>query len=77
MPETETDKALLPDYYNSGGEDLIALAFSLGIGEDACAFNIAKYVLRYRKKNGLQDLLKAKIYLDRLIEHVAASHKAG
>jgi len=30
--------------------------------------NITKYVTRYRKKNGLQDLLKARHYLDKLIE---------
>lgn len=29
---------------------------------------ITKYVLRYKKKNGLQDLEKAKHYLDKLIE---------
>lgn len=30
--------------------------------------NIIKYVVRYKKKDGLQDLEKAKEYLDRLIE---------
>lgn len=30
--------------------------------------NIVKYVARYKNKNGLQDLLKAKHYLDMLIE---------
>ena len=30
--------------------------------------NIIKYIVRYKKKNGLQDLEKAKVYLDRLIE---------
>ena len=30
--------------------------------------NIVKYVTRWRHKNGLQDLLKAKTYLDKLIE---------
>lgn len=29
--------------------------------------NIVKYVTRHRKKNGLEDLLKARDYLDRLI----------
>ena len=29
--------------------------------------NIVKYVTRHRKKNGLQDLLKARDYLNRLI----------
>ena len=30
--------------------------------------NVMKYVLRHRNKNGLEDLLKAKEYLNRLIE---------
>jgi hypothetical protein len=67
--EKKPDDATLPTYYNSGAHDLITLAFELGMGEDACAFNIAKYCLRYQKKNGLQDLKKARVYLDRLIEH--------
>jgi hypothetical protein len=29
--------------------------------------NVVKYVTRYRMKNGLEDLEKAKWYLDRLI----------
>jgi len=31
--------------------------------------NIIKYVTRWRHKNGLEDLLKAKQYLDKLIEN--------
>ena len=30
--------------------------------------NIIKYIVRYKLKNGLQDLEKARDYLDRLIE---------
>jgi hypothetical protein len=30
--------------------------------------NIIKYVLRHRKKNGIEDLKKAKHYIDLLIE---------
>lgn len=32
--------------------------------------NIIKYVARYRLKNGLEDLQKAQVYLNWLIEHV-------
>ena len=35
---------------------------------DFCEGNIIKYVTRYKDKNGLEDLQKAKWYLDRLIE---------
>jgi hypothetical protein len=30
--------------------------------------NIVKYISRWRSKNGLEDLKKAKFYIDRLIE---------
>lgn len=30
--------------------------------------NVIKYLMRYREKNGLQDLQKAKHYIDLLIE---------
>lgn len=30
--------------------------------------NVVKYLSRYKKKNGLQDLLKAKHYLEMIIE---------
>lgn len=33
-----------------------------------CRGNIIKYISRYDKKNGLEDLLKARVYLDWLIE---------
>lgn len=30
--------------------------------------NVVKYILRFQKKNGVEDLKKAKYYLDKLIE---------
>lgn len=33
-----------------------------------CEGNVVKYVTRWRQKDGLQDLLKARWYLQRLIE---------
>lgn len=38
-------------------------------GLDFYEGNIVKYVARHRKKNGVEDLLKAKHYLERLIEN--------
>jgi len=35
---------------------------------DFCQGNVVKYVTRFRHKNGLEDLLKAKHYIDFLIE---------
>ncbi|ALV64618.1 DUF3310 domain-containing protein [Campylobacter fetus] len=37
---------------------------------DFCEGNIIKYVCRYKDKNGLEDLKKARHYLDVLIENL-------
>lgn len=37
--------------------------------------NVIKYVCRWKSKNGLQDLKKAKWYLEHLINHVENSNK--
>ena len=34
-----------------------------------CEGNIIKYITRYKSKNGLEDLKKAKHYIDMLIEN--------
>lgn len=39
--------------------------------------NILKYICRYKSKNGLQDLLKARHYLDILIEHEQRGIESG
>lgn len=35
-----------------------------------CTANVIKYICRWKAKNGLQDLKKAKWYLTHLIEHI-------
>lgn len=40
------------------------IAWDLGF----LAGNVVKYVVRYRQKNGVEDLKKARHYLDKLIE---------
>lgn len=42
-----------------------ALANQLG----PCEANIVKYVSRWKNKNGIEDLRKARHYIDLLIEH--------
>lgn len=53
-----------PGHYNQGIE-MWDYAYSHNL--DFFEGNIVKYVTRWKDKNGLQDLLKAKEYLDRLI----------
>lgn len=39
--------------------------------------NIVKYVCRWRSKDGLDDLRKARHYLDKLIETAEAAERGG
>lgn len=59
------DKQINGDHYRGAIQtwDYI-VANDLGFLEG----NIVKYVTRFRKKNGIQDLEKARHYLDKLIE---------
>lgn len=55
-----------PDHYPKK-LDVITFCQSNSIGFSEG--NVIKYVVRHDKKNGLEDLLKAKEYLERLIEN--------
>ena len=64
-----------PSHYTQGAIECIdaikeATKGLLGI-EAVCTANIIKYVWRWKFKNGVEDLLKARWYLDRLIEEVS------
>ena len=39
-----------------------------------CEANAIKYLCRWRQKNGIQDLEKARHYIDLLIESINGSH---
>jgi hypothetical protein len=54
-----------PTYYTKGIECLDYItSHEMGFIEG----NVIKYVTRYKYKNGIEDLKKAAIYLDRLIK---------
>ena len=55
------------DHYQ--GAAIQPIEFILSNGLDFCEGNVIKYVYRYSKKNGIEDLEKAKHYLEFLIEH--------
>tara|TARA_R110000824_G_scaffold49489_3_gene138996 strand:- start:82 stop:282 length:201 start_codon:yes stop_codon:yes gene_type:complete len=56
-----------PDYYRKGIE---VTDFIMEYNLDFCSGNIIKYIIRQGKKNsnGLEDLKKARWYLDKLIK---------
>jgi hypothetical protein len=58
-----------PDHYNQGQIEVIDYIEDLGMGDDFCAGNAIKYISRYKYKGKpLEDLKKAKWYIERLIE---------
>ena len=60
-----------PSYYHKGNIDVIEFARqTIGLEKTTgfCQINIIKYVVRYKDKNGIEDLKKARTYIDRLIE---------
>jgi hypothetical protein len=56
----------VPGHYQSSGYMHWDLVLNTGMGY--FEGNITKYIVRWRKKNGLEDLQKALHYLDKLIE---------
>ena len=62
-----------PEHYNQNGVETIETIKNSMSQEGFRGYligNIIKYICRFPFKNGLQDLEKAKWYLDKLIENV-------
>lgn len=61
-----------PHYMSETGLETIdvieAFTFDLTGMDAVCTGNVLKYICRWKHKNGIQDLKKARWYLDRLIE---------
>ena len=69
---SEADMVNSPPHYNQAGIECIdAIRAATGDGyQYYLQGNIIKYLWRYRYKNGIEDLNKAKWYLDKLIEEM-------
>lgn len=61
-----------PNYYGTG---IDVIEFCLRNNLTFMQGNVIKYVTRYKEKNGIEDLQKAKEYIDRLIEFEKRSEK--
>ena len=63
-----------PHYQSDAGLEVINVieAFTDGLnGIEACdTGNVIKYICRWKSKNGIQDLEKARWYLNHLITHL-------
>ena len=64
LVDLSSDK-INPDYYTKG---IDCIDYIISHSMNYLEGNLVKYVTRYKFKNGLEDLLKARWYLDRLIE---------
>lgn len=62
----QSDNLAAPSYYTRG--KIETWDFILDKGMNFLEGNIIKYVTRWRQKNGVEDLKKARVYLDKLIE---------
>lgn len=80
MYETKDKMVSHPPHYQSEtGLEVIdvieAFTFDLQGIEAVDTANVIKYICRWSKKNGIQDLKKAMWYLNHLIEHLENKEK--
>lgn len=75
-PNTEDTQKKYPDHYYINGKNTIDIIMDI-VNKNAATnkegidlFNVLKYLIRYRNKNKIDDLKKARNYLDWLIEEV-------
>lgn len=66
-----TDTVRSPKHYKLDGLEIESIDVVSAVTGDQfegfCVGNILKYVIRYKKKNGVEGLKKARVYLDWLI----------
>lgn len=71
LPAQEESTVHHPSHYNAGKVECIDAIESATVDltgmEAVCTANVIKYLWRWKRKNGLEDLEKAEWYLKRLI----------
>lgn len=70
--EVVFNNKIKPSYYGTG---IDVIEFCLRNNLTFMQGNVIKYVTRYKSKNGIEDLEKAKEYIDRLIEFEKRGNK--
>ena len=72
--ESNIDMVNHPVHYTQGGIECIDCIKSATVGkvgiEAFCVGNAIKYLFRYEEKNGIEDVKKARWYIDRLIKEL-------
>lgn len=74
-PLIDVDVVNHPSHYTQGGIECIDAITAATVGktgiEAVCVANVIKYLWRYEEKNGLEDVKKARWYLERLINELS------
>ena len=69
-----------PKHYTQGGIECIDALKAATVGkrgiEAVCVANVIKYLWRYEKKNGIEDIRKAKFYIERLLKELEESQQS-
>lgn len=80
MDGGSTDMVNHPKHYNQGGIECIDALKAATVGkrgiEAVCVANVIKYLWRYEKKNGIEDIRKAKFYIERLLKELEESQQS-
>jgi hypothetical protein len=78
-PLIDVDMVNHPSHYTQGSIECIDAIKAATVGktgiEAVCVANVVKYLWRYEEKNGLEDVKKARWYLERLINELSESDK--
>lgn len=68
-----------PKHYTQGGIECIDALKAATVGkrgiEAVCVANVIKYCWRYEEKNGIEDVRKAKFYIERLLKELEESQQ--
>lgn len=73
--KTDMEHVYNPSHYQIGNLEVIDIIKATQNPEQFigyCDGNVKKYILRWQKKNGLEDLKKARVYLEWLIEFMGS-----
>ena len=80
MDGGSTDMVSHPKHYTQGGIECIDALKAATVGkrgiEAVCVANVIKYLWRYEEKNGIEDVRKAKWYIERLLKELEESQQS-
>ena len=78
--DNNLDMVSHPKHYTQGGIECIDALKAATVGkrgiEAVCVANVIKYLWRYEEKNGIEDIRKAKWYIERLLREFEESQQS-